>query len=225
MKIKQSDTVIVKRSQIDFAPYNPREEDPKVVEEIKKNFKKVGYLGGIVWNELTGLLISGHKRIQAMDLIYHYPENDYDVKVEKVSFDEQTEIEQNIFMNNDSVQGSYDYKKMAMILPRIDIKNTGLSEFQIDKIRVFTNIPNIVKELEPIQEKRQATPETIQKIKDLKSEIKEQLMEKHSEQNNSHLTIVFNNWDDKVFFCESHDIDIDLKFITFEDYLKAMGNG
>ncbi len=47
-KYKQSETVVIKRSQINFAPYNPRKEDPEVIKKLKKNFKTVGYLGGIV---------------------------------------------------------------------------------------------------------------------------------------------------------------------------------
>ena len=42
-KIKQSESLIIKRSKINFAPYNPRKEDKKVVEELKKNFKRVGF--------------------------------------------------------------------------------------------------------------------------------------------------------------------------------------
>jgi len=58
-KIKQSETVMIKRSEIRFASYNPRKPDPVIVEEIKKNFKKVGYLGGIVFNKTTGNLVGG----------------------------------------------------------------------------------------------------------------------------------------------------------------------
>lgn len=31
-KYKQSETVVIKRSQINFAPYNPRKEDPEVIK-------------------------------------------------------------------------------------------------------------------------------------------------------------------------------------------------
>lgn len=82
VKLKQSETITIKRSKINFAAYNPRKKDKKVVEALKKNFKKVGFLGGIQWNSITGNLIGGHKRTEALDLIYDYdgtPEKDYDV--------------------------------------------------------------------------------------------------------------------------------------------------
>lgn len=96
-KYKQSETVVIKRSQINFAPYNPRKEDPEVIKKLKKNFKTVGYLGGIVWNQLSSYLVSGHKRVQTLDIINNYdgtPETDYEIKVEAVELDDKTEREQ-----------------------------------------------------------------------------------------------------------------------------------
>ena len=100
---KQSETIVIKRSQINFAPYNPRKEDPSVIKKLKKNFKAVGYLGGIVWNKRSSFLVSGHKRVQTLDIMNEYdgsPEKDYDIKVESVDLDDKTEREQNIFMNS-----------------------------------------------------------------------------------------------------------------------------
>lgn len=53
-------------------------------QEAQKNFKTVGYLGGIVWNQLSSYLVSGHKRVQTLDIINNYdgtPETDYEIKV------------------------------------------------------------------------------------------------------------------------------------------------
>ena len=99
-KYKTSETVIVKRSQINFAVYNPKKHTKDQIDQIKKNFKKVGFLGGIIWNSVTGNLIDGHKRVSALDIINKYdgtPETDYEVKVERIELDLQTEKEQNVF--------------------------------------------------------------------------------------------------------------------------------
>lgn len=130
-KYKQSETIIVKRSQINFAPYNPRKEDPEIVRKLKKNFKTVGFLGGIVWNRRTSYLVSGHKRVQTLDIINNYdgsPEKDYDIKVEAVDLDDKTEREQNIFMNSPSAMGEFDMEKMKILVPGIDYEAAGLSE-------------------------------------------------------------------------------------------------
>lgn len=167
MQINQSETITVKRSQINFAPYNPRVDDPEIVEILKRNFKRVGFFGGIVWNALSGNLVSGHKRVQATDIIYRYngtPETDYDIKVERVELDHRTEVEQNIFMNSQSAMGSFNYMLLADLLPEIDFKNAGLKESDIEMIEL--EVPafdfgesqkifeSIQKAVEPVIDKR-----------------------------------------------------------------------
>jgi len=223
MKIKQSETVEIMRSQIKFADYNPRIDDPNIVESIKKNFKNVGFFGGIVWNETTGNLISGHKRVMTLDEINHYPEKDYKIKVEKVALDLKTEMEQNIYMNNESVQGRFDYKKLSVMLKDIDFDKTGLTQVHLDKIRVFN--PTLKGfEPEPEPEKKEATPEQIEKLKEIKKEIKSDVQDKHEDTENSYLTIIFENWDEKTSFCENFGIDIDSKFINSEELIEKLNN-
>jgi len=223
MKIKQSQTIEINRSKIKFAPYNPRKKSEAVVNGLKANFKKVGYLGGIVYNKTTGNLVSGHKRVEALDLIHHYDgANDYILKVEEIEVDLQTEKEQNIYMNNLAVQGQFDYEALAIILPDIQIENTGLTDFDLDKISVFTKheMPLPYKD-EPAPQK-QATPESIQQLKDLKKDIRENYYDRHDDLTNSHLTIVFDDWAAKVAFLELLEIDIDSKFVKGEEITEKL---
>ena len=143
-KYKQSETVVIKRSQINFAPYNPRKEDPEVIKKLKKNFKTVGYLGGIVWNQLSSYLVSGHKRVQTLDIINNYdgtPETDYEIKVEAVELDDKTEREQNIFMNSPSAMGEFDMEKIKVLVFEIDAKEDRLN----GKIVKLSNRDDILK--------------------------------------------------------------------------------
>ena len=90
MKIKQSETREVMRSQLHAQPYNPKKNTDRQVDGQKKNIRTFGYLGGIVWNERTGHLIDGHRRLKALDQLNKYDgSNDYPVKVEVVDFDEK----------------------------------------------------------------------------------------------------------------------------------------
>ena len=54
-------------------------------------------MGGIVWNEDTGNLVSGHQKVSIMDEVNRYNlqthENDYKLNVEVVHLDLKTEIE------------------------------------------------------------------------------------------------------------------------------------
>ena len=94
-ELKQSETRVIKRFQINLNPINPKRHSDEKVKLQKKNLQKVGFLGGIVWNEKSGNLIDGHRRIKAMDLYYKYdgtPSTDYDVKVEVVNLDDKVDF-------------------------------------------------------------------------------------------------------------------------------------
>ena len=57
-ELKQSETRIIKRSQINLNPINPKRHSDERIRLQKKNLQKVGFLGGIVWNELRDYLHS-----------------------------------------------------------------------------------------------------------------------------------------------------------------------
>lgn len=131
--MKQSETVIIKRSQIRLNPINPKRHSEKQIKQQKKNLKKVGFLGGVVWNEVTGNLVDGHRRITALDAINKYDgTNDYEIKVEKVQFDETTEKEQLTYMALGNSKA--DYNLVAEYVDTIDYTNVGLSDEEYNEI-------------------------------------------------------------------------------------------
>lgn len=134
---KGSETKVIMRSQINLNPCNPKLHTEDDIKRQKKNIKKVGLLGGITWNETTGNLIDGHKRIMSCDLIQGYdgtPETDYELKVEAVDFDTKTEREQLLFMANS--QDKIDYNMVASNFgpEDIDFKSAGFSDREIEQI-------------------------------------------------------------------------------------------
>lgn len=137
--IKQgSVTKVIKRSQIKLNPYNPKNHTDEDIKEQAKNIRKVGYLGGIQWNERTGNLLDGHRRILASDVINHYngtPETDYDVKVETVDFDEKTELEQMTYEAFKNTRG--DYNIVASYLNDIDPKAVGFSDDEVKQLKLL----------------------------------------------------------------------------------------
>lgn len=135
---KGSETKIIKRSQINLNPCNPKVHTDADIKQQKANIKKVGFLGGIQWNEATGNLIDGHKRVMSVDLIQGYdgtPETDYDIKVEAVDFDKKTEDEQLLFMAKS--QDPIDYNMVAknFNFEEIDFKSAGFSESDVAQIK------------------------------------------------------------------------------------------
>lgn len=131
-KIKQAEQRTVKRSEINFASYNPRTISDEARKKLKKNLQTVGLLGGVVWNIRSGNLVSGHQKVSIMDAVNRYDAetgaNDYEFRVEVVDFDEKTEKEQNLFMNNRAVQGTYDDDMLRELLQGIDYTNAGFDD-------------------------------------------------------------------------------------------------
>lgn len=138
---KGSETVTIKRSEINFNPANIKTHSDEEINRQKKNLRKVGFLGGIVYNGISHNLIDGHRRIKALDIINKYdgtPETDYEVKVEKVAFDEKTEKEQMAFMA--LANSKADYNLVAHIIDDIDYHEVGLSEEDYERIRQISAV-------------------------------------------------------------------------------------
>lgn len=230
-KIKQSETVTINRSQINFAPYNPKNHSKESIAEQKRNFKRVGFLGGIVWNESTRNLISGHKRVMAHDLVYNYDgtkEKDYLIKVEKVNFDLKTEKEQNIYMDAQNTNTRQDVDLLRAILPDIDYQNAGLTDLDLSIIGIdieigsgLTSVMNELKEInhnETTEEERQAKRE---KIKASKESIRHGIENKFGE-GDPLVVLSFKDFNTKAAFMRRFDFDINAKFISGEEFSKQI---
>lgn len=132
---KGSETTTVMRSTLRMNPYNIKRHGDKDIKLQVKNIRKVGALGGIVANK-DGMLIDGHRRIQALDIINKYdgtPETDYEVKIEQVDFDEKTVKSQMAYMALGN--SKTDYNLVANIIDDIDYSEVGISEDDYEKIR------------------------------------------------------------------------------------------
>lgn len=137
---KGSETKLIKRSQINLNPCNPKVHTDADIKQQKANIKKVGLIGGIQWNETTGNLIDGHKRVMSVDLIQGYdgtPETDYDIKVEAVDFDEKTEKEQLLFMAKSQDPIDYNLVAKNFSIDEIDFKAAGFTEQDTEQIKIL----------------------------------------------------------------------------------------
>lgn len=218
----QSETVIIKRSQISFAPYNPKHHTPEAIKKQQKNFREKGFLGGVVWNETTGNLVSGHKRVMAMDLIYKYdgtPEKDYDVKVEKVNYTDKEEKEQNIYMDAKGSNTSQDLIMIGELLQDIDYEAAGLTANDLNMIETISPTVNIGLSIEQdsdIGDINSTLAEKKQKVKDAKKAQKDAVL--NNFEGESYVIITFNSFDNKVFFMERFGFDVNSKYIKGEAF-------
>ena len=134
-KQKGSETIEILRSQIALNPKNPKHHSDEQIKSQVKNIRKNGYLGGIIWNGVTGCLVDGHRRVMALDIIHKYdgtPETDYTVKVEKVEFDKKTELEQLTYSALGNSKA--DYNLVSQYIGEIDYRDAGISEEDYAKI-------------------------------------------------------------------------------------------
>ncbi|MFR1813214.1 DNA methylase [Dysgonomonas capnocytophagoides] len=231
---KQSETVVIKRSQINFAPYNPKNHTKEQINEIKKNIKRVAFLGGIVWNVITGNLIDGHKRVMALDVLNKYdgtPDTDYEVKVEKIELDLKTEKEQNIFQTQSRTQ--FDLDSLSTMIPDIDYKNAGLTDedlqligidftFQTETEQSITDeINNLIV---PVQNQKEAVKQAKKELsqaekiahnKEVKAQVMQEAQDK-AENMEAYVMISFEDYKTKAAFMERFGFDAREKFLKGE---------
>ena len=235
-KITQPESREIQRSDINFANYNPRKITQEARKNLKANLKRVGLLGGIVWNEVTGNLVSGHQRISVIDEVNKYnPDtrtNDYLIRVDVIDVDEQQEKELNILMNNPNAQGTWDFDALARIVPDIDWKDAGLTDADLNMIGVDyllqTEEENSIADalsdmMVPVSEQKEADKaakqleraEKVAHMKEVKHQVKENA-QKQAENMDAYVMLSFDTYEAKAAFCERFGYEPDMKFIKGE---------
>lgn len=225
-ELKQSETRIIKRSKINLNPINPKRHSDERVKLQKKNLQKVGFLGGIVWNEKSGNLIDGHRRIKAMDLHYKYDgtsSTDYNVKVEVVNLDDKAEKEQLTYMAVGNTKPDIDL--IADYINDIDYSDVGLSEAElndilsisgIDDIRLSDSLDNLPSS--PVKESKRLDGTDEEKkahMKEVKHQVKENA-QKQAGNMDAYVMLSFDTYEAKAAFCERFGYEPDMKFIKGE---------
>lgn len=132
-KYQAYDTETISRSQIKNAPYNPRIMDANAKKRLKKNIAKHGLVAALTWNKRTGNLVGGHQRLEQLDALEK--NQDYDLTVCVVDVDEREEAALNVQLNNPSMQGDWDFDRLAMMTEEFDLdlqEDLGFTETDID---------------------------------------------------------------------------------------------
>lgn len=235
-ELKQSETRVIKRSQINLNPINPKRHSDEKVKLQKKNLQKVGFLGGIVWNEKSGNLIDGHRRIKAMDLHYKYdgtPSTDYDVKVEVVNLDDKAEKEQLTYMAVGNTKPDIDL--IAGYISDIDCTNVGLGIGELnDILSINTEMPSLLDsvddllsplpsfdEIETLSADEKTYDEKKEHMKAIKQQVRESAIERQQNEE-AYITLSFSSYNAKEDFCDLLGISTDDKFVKGEDVLRLI---
>lgn len=215
-----SETVILMRSQIHPADYNPREIGEGERSTLKRGLRNFGLIGGIVVNRGTGYtIVSGHQKVSLLDEMAGYPEKDYQIKAEVIDVDQKTEMEINFFMNNPSAQGRWNEPKVRILLGQIDPKRAGFSNLDLAAFGVRIETPEISVTTKDIEELQRPSDELREQrkeaVKRAKEHIIEQAVEK-AEDADSFVTISFTSAGAKRQFCARFGYSPTEKFINGE---------
>ena len=242
-KYFNSQSVELKRSQINPASYNPRNITEEGRKALKRSIKLYGVVGGIVVNQATGYtIVGGHQKVAVLDELNKYnnltKENDYTLRVELINVDEKTEKQLNITLNNPNVGGIWDYDKMRELIPDIDYKDAGLTEADLNIIGVDfllqteeeNSLADALEEMiSPVTERKEAEKAQrqsekqlereakIQHMKDVKAQVREQAS-KTTQDMDAYLMLSFDNFEAKAEFCERFGINPYDKFFKGETF-------
>jgi hypothetical protein len=199
-KLEAFEVMEISRADIHKADYNPRKISASAAKKLKAFLRKNGLWSPLVVNKQTMILVSGHQRLTAMDSIIKKP--DYKITVSMVDVDEETEVKGNIFMNNQSAMGEFDFFKLGEIheiFPDIDFEKD--LAFDVAEIDFMFG----VEEKEEAEEK--AAEFTPDNFREAKAKIRESSREENAEGGSYNLsdtdyavTFVFPNNREKADF-------------------------
>lgn len=231
-KIKQVPSATIKRSLIKFASYNPRKLSEDAKKRLKANLKRIGLAGGVVWNEATGNLVSGHQKVSIIDQVEGYNpatgENDYEIRVEVLNLSEKEEKEQNVFFNSRTAQGEFDNDLLAAILPEIDIQLAGLDESDVNILMADVPVFDIAEYNEAVKKdfedleflSDRDRDERKRKMKEAKAETAQKMVDEADGE--PYVILSFQSYANKVAFMEFvGELLPDAKIMSSDKYIKG----
>lgn len=215
-KYQNYDTEVINRNEIKNAHYNPRIMDRKAKQRLRQNIAKHGLVSALTWNRRTGNLVGGHQRLEQLDALEK--NKDYELTVCVVDVDEREEAALNVQLNNPSMQGEWDFDKLAMMTEEFDLDfkdDLGFTDTDIDFMFDGDDRFSQLFETPEVQD----TKNTIEDIKQAKKEAAERLKEKDGV--NWYTVIVFENEQERIEFMKEISVPVMEKYIT-EDQVRRI---
>ena len=180
-RLETFETKVVHRSEVVEADYNPRTITESAKKKLRKFLRTNGLWAPLIWNKQTGNLVSGHQRLTAMDSVLGT--SDYELTVSVIDVDEKTEVTGNVFLNNPSAQGDWDYETLGQLHELFpDISYTadfGFDQAEVDLfLKTESEAPVDFPEYEnqtsaPGANETKLSEEDAQKFRELKKEGRE----------------------------------------------------
>lgn len=202
------------RSKIKNAKYNPRQIDDYARKKLRVNLEKMGLLDPLVWNRVTGNLVSGHQRIQLVDAITGT--DDYVMDFSVVELTAQEEKTQNVFFNNKDTQGTYDVDRLLKMIAdeEIDYREAGFDDMTIQVMAEETDYEISMHDGDDAPASVKDDLEQLREIQRMKRERKEH-RERDQEENDPefYAVLVFPDRDAQSDFMERVGVDRSERYV------------
>ena len=190
--------------------------DKEAKKRLKQNIAKHGLVAALTWNKRTGNLVGGHQRLEQLDALEK--NKDYELTVCVVDVDEREEATLNVQLNNPSLQGDWDFDKLAMMAEDFDLDlkdDMGFTETDIDLMFDGDDRFSQLFESQEAEDMREA----VQKVKDSKAKSLERMKEKDNI--DWYVVIVFDTQEKKDSFLKEISIPKYERYIT-EDQVRRI---
>lgn len=191
--------------------------DPESEKRLRKGIREYGLVAPITWNRRTGNIVGGHQRLKQLDVLEK--SEDYDLTVAVIDVDEREEAKINVQLNNPSMQGDWDFDKLADMTDQFDLtmEDMGFSKLDIDLMfdgdERFSDLyqtPEV-----------EATEEQIDEIRSSRESSKERLKEANNI--NWYTTIVFEDEKDRAEFHKRISVPVTEEYVTREQVERLCG--
>lgn len=197
--VDRYEIVEMDRRELQGAPYNPRKISESARKKLKTGLAKFGLLNPPVWNKRSGLLVGGHRRLEALDAIHST--DTYRLKVAVTDLSDAEEREANILLNNQEAMGEWDMDGLAALLktPDLDLTVTGFDH--ADMFRLFGE--DVIHAAPP--EAIEQAVQQLRQFRDAYDAKKTAAQEKRNE--NFYLVVIFRDVAARVAFTTRYGLD------------------
>ena len=207
-RFQSFETETISRNEVKNAAYNPRLMDPESERRLRKGIRDYGLVAPITWNRRTGNVVGGHQRLKQLDALER--SDDYSLTVAVIDVDEREEARINVQLNNPSMQGDWDFDKLAEMTEEFDLtmEDMGFSKMDVDLMFDGDERFSELYDTPEVEE----TKEKIAEVHEARAQSRERLKEANGI--NWYTVIVFEDEADRADFMKSVSVPVTEEYVT-----------
>lgn len=184
--------------------------DKDAQKRLRDGIRQHGLVAPITWNKRTGNIVGGHQRLKQLDALEKSA--DYTLTVAVIDVDEREEAELNVQLNNPSMQGDWDFEKLADMTEQFDLSfgDMGFSEMDVDMMFDGDERFSSLYDTPEVEE----TKDKIDEVRNARESSKERLKEANNI--NWYTIIVFHDEKERAEFHKQISIPVTEQYVTKE---------